>query len=766
MDTTLTAANQVQPAPNSTPGKSVGQPLDRVDGRLKVIGGAKYSGDMPVADVVYGVLITSTIARGTITGIDASQAEALPGVLRVITPANALRLPRTPDSPGGQDAAAPAFVFQMLQGTNVYYQNQPIGVVVADTFERATHAASLVKFQYDEKTPRTEIDKEKKNAYKPAIAIAYKPDTQRGDTGAGMRQASTKVSETYVTPVENHNPMEPHATLAVWEGEKLTLYDTTQGVFGTRKVIAKTFGLPVEDVRVVTHFLGGGFGCKGSLLSHVIIAALAAKQVGRPVKLALARSQMFGPVGYRSRTEQQVRLGAAADGGLTCVRHDVHSQTSSFDEFAEPSAAVTRLLYAVPNQETSHRLVRLDVGTPTYMRAPGEASGTFAIESAMDELAYALDMDPVALRLKNYAEKEPESGKPWSSKSLRECYEVASEQIGWGKRTPAPGSMKTADGLLIGQGMATATYPMLRFPSSALARLLPDGSADVQAGTQDLGTGTYTVMTQVAADALGLPPERVRFGLGDTRMPETPMSGGSMTAASTGSAVQAACAAAKAKAVALAVADPASPLFGADPLSVDVSEGRMFVKSNSSQGETYAALMARQKMPSVEVKTESKPGAEADKYAMHAFGAVFAEVSVDPDLCEVRVRRIVGAYGVGNILNAKTARSQLVGGIIFGVGMALLEETVADTHTGRVMNADLAEYHIPVNADIPEIDITFVPETDTHVNPLGVKGVGEIGIVGVAAAIANAVYHATGQRVRDLPITLDKVMKNNAERTA
>ena len=748
-------STQIPTAPNEQPGKAVGQPMDRVDGRLKVTGGAKYSADMPVADVVYGVLIMSTIARGTITGIDARAAEAQPGVIQVITPANALRLP----APTGAQASMTDRKLSLMQDANVYYQNQPIGVVVADTFERAAYAASLVKFQYDEKTPRTVLDKEKRNAYKPAKANQEPTDTRRGDPGAGMRQAAAKISETYVTPVENHNPMEPHATLSVWEGSNLTVYDATQGIFGTRKVLAKTFGLPDENVRVVSHFLGGGFGCKGSAWSHAVISALAAKQVGRPVKLVLARRQMFGPVGFRPRTEQQLRLGAARDGAMTSIGHDVHSQTSSFDEFVEPSAAATRILYDSPNEETSHRVVRLDAGTPTFMRAPGESSGTYALEAAMDELAYALAMDPVALRLKNYAEKDPESGKPWSSKSLRQCYQTASEKFGWDKRTPTPGSMKTADGQLVGWGMATATYPTRRSPSSALARLLPDGTAYVQAGTQDLGTGTYTVMTQTAADALGLPPSQVRFELGDTRMPETPVSGGSQTAASTGSAVYQASQAARAQSVALAVADAASPLSGLTADDVDVSDGRLFSKADPAKGETYAALIARHQLPNIEAKTESKPGAEKDEYTMQSFGAVFAEVQVDPDLGEVRVKRIVASYGVGNILNAKTAHSQLMGGCVFGLGMALLEETVADLRTGRVMNADLAEYHVPVNADVPDIDITVVPETDPYVNPLGVKGIGEIGITGVVAAIANAVYHASGRRVRDLPITLDKVIK-------
>ena len=751
-------STQIPKAPNAEPDKSVGQPLSRVDGRLKVTGGARYSAEMPVAGLVYAVLVMSTAANGRITAIDASAAEALPGVLKVITPANALRLPKPPDSQGSAAPRPTDRKLSLLQDMMVYYQNQPIGVVVAETFETAAHAASLVRYQYETQKPRTEMDREKKHAYRPAKANQDPTDSKRGDLAQGMASASARVTQTYHTPVENHNPMEPHATIAVWEGDKLTAYDATQGVFGDRKVLAKTFGLPVENVRVVSHFLGGGFGCKGSVWSHVPLAAMAARMVGRPVKLVLTRQQMFGPVGYRPRTEQKLQLGAGKDGALTAIGHDSYSQTSTFDEFVEATAAATRILYTTPNSETSHRLVRLDAGTPTFMRGPGESSGTFALESAMDELAYALDMDPVALRLKNYAETDPEEDKPWSSKSLRACYQAASEKFGWDKRTAAPGSMKADDGRSIGWGMATATYPTRRSAASALTRLLPDGTAYVQAGTQDLGTGTYTVMTQTAADALGLDPAQVRFELGDTEMPETPVSGGSQTAASTGSAVHAAGLAAKSQAIQLAGADAASPLHGLTEADVDVKAGRLFAKADPAKGETYAALMARQSLPMIEAKIKSAPGEEKDKYSMHSFGAVFVEVRVDPDFGEVRVTRVVGAYGVGNILNAKTARSQLLGGVVFGIGMALLEETVADTRTGRVMNPDLAEYHVPVNADVPDIDITFVPETDPYVNPLGVKGIGEIGITGVVAAIANAVYHATGKRVRDLPITVDKVM--------
>ncbi|MBV9851986.1 MAG: xanthine dehydrogenase family protein molybdopterin-binding subunit, partial [Armatimonadetes bacterium] len=528
--------------------------------------------------------------------------------------------------------------------------------------------------------------------------------------------------------------------------------------FGVQGVLAKTFGLPPGNVRCVTYFVGGGFGCKGSVWSHVVLSAMAARQAGRPVKLVLTRAQMFGPVGFRPETEQKVALGAESDGTLAMVRHDVLSQTSTFDEFVEPSATVTRMLYDSASAATSHRLSRLNYGTPTFMRAPGESSGTFAIESAMDELAYALKMDPIALRLKNYATQDPGNGKPWSSKSLRQCYQVGAEKFDWSRRTPQPRSMTTPDGKRVGLGMATATYPTRRSPASALARLLPDGTAYVQAGSQDIGTGTYTVMTQVAADALGLPPNQVRFELGDTDMPQTPVSGGSQTAASTGSAVRAAGLAARQRAIQMAVADTSSPLYGIAEADVDVQEGRLVSRSDPARGETYAALMARQKLPGIEARTQARPGDERNEYSMHSFGAVFAEVHVDPELGEIRLARLVGAYGVGNRLNAKTARSQLIGGVVYGIGMALLEQTVPDTRYGRVMNADLAEYHVPVNADVPDIDVLFVDEEDYHINPLGIKGIGEIGITGVCAALANAVYHATGKRVRNLPITLDKVL--------
>lgn len=705
---------------------AVGAPLSRVDGRLKVTGAAKYSAEFPAAGMTYAVIVQSTVANARITKIDTTAARAVPGVIEVLTHENAPKLPeQKPEPPASR-------MLTLLQDDKVRYNGQPIALIIADTLEHATEAAHRVTAKYSSIKPVTRMKPVAGTAYPPPPSNGRKPDSSKGDVSTGLAQADVRIEHTYSTPIENHNPMEPHATTAVPDGDTLTIYDATQYVIGDRDTVAKTLGIPKENVRLICHFTGGGFGCKGSAWSHVPLAGMAARVVKRPVKLVLTRRQMYGPVGARPQTEQKIALGAKHDGTLTAVKHEVLSHTSRFEDFSEPSAMVSRMLYESPNIETRHRLVKLDVGTPTFQRAPGESTGTFAIESAMDELAIALNMDPLALRLKNYAEKDPDSGHPWSSKSLRECYRVASEQFGWSKRVAKPGAMRDGD-TLVGYGMATATYPANRQKASAVAKLTSDGRGNVhalvQTASQDIGTGTYTIMTQIAADALGLPPEQVRFELGDSRMPPSPVSGGSMTAASTGSAVDAVC-----------------------------REARKQLDALVAQKGGLDAALASLPDRTLTVTQDSAPGAEKQEYAMHSFGAVFAEVRVDRDLGEIRVPRIVASYGAGKILNAKTGRSQLIGGIVWGLGMALEEETLVDQRTGRYMNADLAEYHVPVNADVGELDVSFVDEMDAHVNPIGAKGIGEIGITGVAAAIANAVYNATGVRVRELPITLSKVM--------
>jgi xanthine dehydrogenase YagR molybdenum-binding subunit len=732
----------------------LGQPLDRIDGQSKVTGQARYAAEHPLPRLAHAVLVTSTIAHGRIATIQTAVAERMRGVVLVMTHLNAPKLPNQ----GRPALEPPAGRFlNLLQNDQVQYNNQPVALVVAETLEQAQDAARFVQIAYAASPAELDFDRAKTVAHPALKARDEEAATSRGDFLGGWHSASTRVDAVYTTPEETHNPMEPHATIAHWEGEHLTLYDSTQGVTGVKTVVAKTLGLPVGQVRVLCPHVGGGFGCKGSAWSHVLLAAMASRQAGRPVKLVLDRPQMFGMVGYRPRTEQRLRLGATADGRLTAMGHEVIASTSFQEDWLEPSALLTRMLYTSENQQTSHRLARLHHGTPTFTRAPGPASGSFALESAMDELAYALKMDPIALRLKNYAETDLGRGLPWSSKALRQCYAAGAERFGWSSRTPEPRSMRKGP-LLVGWGMATAVYPSHRSPASASARFLPDGSALVQSGSQDLGTGTYTVMTQVAAEALGLPLDRVRFELGDTALPEAPGSGGSQSVASVAPAVQAAARAARDKLVALALADPQSPLHGSRPEEAVVELGQMFRKAAPERREAVQALLARHGGQVVEATAKATPGAEAKAFSMNAFGAIFAEVNVDPDLGIITVPRLVGAYGVGQLLNRKTGHSQLMGGIVWGISMALHEKTEMDLRTGRAVNGNLAEYHVPVHADIGSIDLIVVDEVDPQINGLSAKGIGEIGIVGVAAAIGNAVFHATGRRIRALPITLDNLL--------
>jgi len=716
--------------------EALGAPIDRVDGRLKVTGAAKYAAEYPLDRLAHAVMITSTIANGTVRSIDSAALMKMPGVLAVLTPQNAPRLPGAQQSSqGGASGGAPARpamrVPTLLQDDRVRYNGQPIGVVVADAFEHATAAAMAAKVTYTEAAPTLDIHTSPTIPAEQVRPLGGERAYRRGDVESALARAAVRVDHTYTTPLENHNPMEVHNTIALWEGDALTVYDSTQGIFSVRNTLAQTFGIPRENVRVVSYFTGGGFGSKGGAWSHQMLAAMAAKQVGRPVKLVLTRRQMFGPVGGRPETIQRVTLGAARDGTLSAIRHTSKSNTSMLENWVEPALSQTRMLYACPNVETIYDLVKLNVGSPTFQRAPGESTGTFALESAMDELAYELGLDPIALRLMNYAERDPENDRPWSSKSLRECYRLGAEKFGWARRDPKPRSMMSG-GKLVGYGVATATYPARRQPAGTSAKLLGDERVLVRAGSQEIGCGTYTVMSQIAADALGIPVERVHFELGSTDMPENPASTGSVTAASTGSAVNEAALALKAKLDALLAGGLAS--------------------------HTATELIAKNGGQSPEITISARPGAEQQQYSMHSFGAVFTEVHVDQDLGVIRVPRVVTAHGVGKVLNEKTARSQIQGGVVWGVGMALLERTDIDPRNGRYVNADLAEYHVPVNADIGTIEAHFVEENDPHVNPIGVKGAGEIGITGVAASIANAIYHATGKRVRDLPIRIEHLL--------
>jgi xanthine dehydrogenase YagR molybdenum-binding subunit len=735
----------------------IGKPLDRIDGRVKVTGRAIYAYEHDVPDAAYAVLVVSSIANGRIASIDTHEAEQARGVLLVMTHQNS---PIPPGARNQSKTSPPGHAVQVLQDDVIYYANQPIAVVVAETFADAVAGAHLVHLQYASQPPQVDLESRLTQTYAPEKAGGGGDPsaTHRGDVASGMARADARIDNVYRTPFQVHNPMEPHATIAVWDAaDRLTIYDATQGVFSDRGRIASVFALPPENVRVISPYLGGGFGSKGPMWSHVILAAMAARQAKRPVKLAVTRPQMFGMLGCRSETRQAIAIGAARDGTIVALRNDTVSHTSMFGEFVEAASLPARMLYQSSNNSTSQRLVRSNIGQPSYMRAPGEASGTYGLEAAMDEMAYALKMDPVEFRLKNYAEADPQENKPWSSKSLRECYRQGAQRFGWSKRPLEPRSMRQGN-ILIGWGMASSVYPTRRSVSNASARLNADGTFSVDAGTQELGTGTYTIMTQVAADSFGVDARQVKFRLGDTILPQTPVSGGSQTAASTGSAVYLASQALREKLIQMAIRDSHSSLSGLGAQEVVLSKGRLYARNNPSKRETFQQLILRSGQPYVEAKAEAKPDGEKERYSMYAFGAQFAEVRVDADLGEIKVSRMLGCFGAGRILNAKTARSQFIGGMIWGISMALYEYAATDKRLGRWVNNNLAEYHVPVNADIGQIDAFWIDEKDDHVNPLGAKGIGEIGITGAAAAVANAVFHATGKRVRDLPITLDKLI--------
>jgi xanthine dehydrogenase YagR molybdenum-binding subunit len=730
----------------------LGQPIDRINGRQKVTGTARYAAEFSVAGVVHAVLVESTIGVGQIVSFDLAEAQKMPGVLAIIAPQNAIRLPMQKGSP--QTVHAP-----LLQDMTVVYNGQHVAVVVADALDRAIAAAAKVRVQYQAGEPVTRMEAVLDQAYEPKHFRngTRPPDSQRGDPDSAFSTGAVRLEATYVTPVENHNPMEPHATIARWDGpagqERLTVWHTTQGITATQTSLAALFGIEPSKVRVICPFVGGGFGCKGNTWPPAVLAAMAAKIVGRPVKLVVTGAQMFTSNGYRPQTVQKLRFAAAPNGRLLSMRHDGFSQMSMpvLGEYSEPVGLPTEMLYACDNVAVTHRLVATNASLPTYMRAPGEAPGDFALESAMDELAAALGMDPIEFRLRNYAENDPHEGKPFASKELRACYAMGAEAFGWLRRNPVPRSMRDGP-YLVGLGMATSTYPTNRSPADARVRVTARGATLVQVGSQDIGTGTYTVMAQTAASVLGIPVGWVRVELGDSTLPKAPVSGGSQTVASVGPAVLAAAQSVRTKLFDMARADRWP---GAPDAALRLQNG---VVIGPDGRLPIAELMARRDLDSVEATEHAAAGAADSQYSKHAFGAQFAEVRVDPELGEVRVMRYVGAFDCGHVLNAKTARSQLIGGIVYGIGMALMEETHVDEDTGRVVNSNISEYLMPVNADIPAIEAIIVPSDDTRSNPLGAKGIGELPMVGVAAAVANAVWHATGVRVRRLPIRIEDLI--------
>jgi xanthine dehydrogenase YagR molybdenum-binding subunit len=775
---------------NNTGTEITGKPIDRVDGRLKITGAATYSAEFNIPNLAYGVVITSTITKGHINQIDTSLAMKIPGMLQVLTYKNSLNLhfPQGSDPGSGKYAEKDLLP---LQSDRIFYDGQAIAVVIAQTFEVAEQAASLVKVSYSPDEPLILMEKNLGKAYKPKSGLGgAQLEQKRGDVETAFKSAQVKTDETYTTPVYHHNAMEPHATIAQWNGEELMVYDSTQSVFGSRNLLSNMLGVPQDKIRLVSLYIGGGFGSKGFSWPNTVMTCMAAKLVDRPVKLVLSRQQMFSTAGRRTQTIQHIQLGADPAGKLSALKHDTISETSFVDEFTESCGVASIMIYETPNASVSHSLVRLNRGTPCPMRAPGEAPGSFAIEVAMDEMALKLNMDPVAFRLANYSEADPQKKKPFSSKYLRDCYTRGAELIGWTNRSDVPGKIKQGK-MLVGYGMSTATYPANRSSSTAKAILLANGNAEIECCTQDIGTGTYTVMTQIAADALAMPVDKIKMKLGDSNYPKGANSGGSQVSASVGPAIRAASLGLIDKLIILALGDPASPLYGMKKEDIAMQDGRFYLKTQTDKGESYTSILNRSRLPQLEAEaiteastreqTEASPAAgskeesvkeeskknlavqEDEKvnrkaYSFHSFGAQFVRVLVDPDLMTVHVDKAVAVMDIGKVLNLKTAKNQIMGGMIFGIGMALMEETTYDPNRGRVVTRDLANYLVPVHADMPEFEVEFLDKPDLLISPIGARGIGEIGITGMAAAIANAITNATGKRVRDLPITIDKLI--------
>jgi xanthine dehydrogenase YagR molybdenum-binding subunit len=726
--------------------------MTRVDGRAKVTGEARYTAELAPPGTVELALVNATIAAGRVLDVDGGDA----GALAVIDHRTLPRIAGEPHLlPSLLGQAAPGESFFPLQDDVVHYAGQPVALVVAETLEGAQHAASKVRVAYDTAPHVATIEQGRDRAYEPPRLFGglMPARNERGDVDAALASADVRVEAAFHLAANHHNPLEAPATIAWWEGDKLTLVDSTMGVRATQLTVAHLLGLPLARVRVLAGFIGGSFGMKAMVWPHVTLTALAARVVGRPVRLVLTRPQMFTSNGQREEQEQRIALGATRAGRLTAIRHDKLSVTSPFDDWAEPAMGVSSQLYACKHYRGVHRLIHGNTMTPTFTRGPGEAVGVFTLETAMDELAYALELDPLELRLRNHTPVD-DRGHAWSSDGLPECLRLGAERFGWADRDPVPRARRDGHWLL-GTGMATAAYPIAFFfpEQRARARIHADGSAVVQMATVEFGTGALTMATQVAADALGLDPDAISFQGGDSELPNASSTVGSAGSSMISSAVHAAGTALREQLVALAVSDPGSPLHGA--ATVSVSGG---VLRAGDAHESYGELLARNHTADMEATGGWRPPAFDGPYGLLTFGAQFAEVAVDPDLGLVRVRRLGGAFAPGRVLNPLLARSQLMGGMLWGMSQALLEGNAIDPRTGRWAAGNLAEYLVPVNADAPEVDVAFVEVADELVGLLGAKGVGEIGQVGVAAAIANAVFHATRRRVRELPIAPELVM--------
>jgi len=728
----------------------IGSANSRVDGPAKVTGKAKYAGEFNVSRLAYGSVVESTIAKGRIVRIDTSEALQVGGVLNVLT--HESRPPMASTDKAWKDEVAPeeGSPFRPLYDEQIMFSGQPIALVLAEEWEIARYAASLVRIEYEKQAFVTDIRQQRDKAF-----VVDKPDKPHGDANKAFAAAHVRHEAEYFIPTEHHNPMELFASTAVWDGGgKLTVYDKTQGVQNVQHYLCGVFEKKADDVRVMSPYVGGAFGSGLRPQYQVVLAVLGALALQRSVRLVLTRQQMYG-LGYRPATIERLALGAKADGTLDAITHEAIGVTSEFEDFSRNDTGWAALLYKSTNAKYVHRLARLDVPTSCDMRAPGAATGVYALESAMDELAVALKLDPIELRLRCYSDRDQNEDVPYTSKALRECYRQGAEAFGWHQRKPEAQSMR--DGReLVGWGMATGVWEALQVPMAARIVLTANGHAEVSCAATDIGTGTYTIMAQIAADKLGLPIENISVKLGDSSLPQAPVEGGSWIAASASHAVAATAEEVRKELLALAKTMKDSPFADATPEDVLLADGKIVGKRDGHRTVSMADAMRNGAIDRIEKeKTNSFP--EDSSHARNTHSAVFAEVKVDEQLGVIRVTRIVNAVAAGRILNTKTARSQIMGGVVWGIGMALHEETVYDHRFGRIMNANIAEYHVPVNVDVHDIKVIFVDEPDEIINPLGIKGLGEIGIVGVAAAIANAVYHATGKRVRDLPITLDKL---------
>ncbi|WP_288037021.1 xanthine dehydrogenase family protein molybdopterin-binding subunit [Acidiphilium sp.] len=730
-------------------GSNAGQSVTRRDGIAKVTGAATFAADNHPQGVLRAVYVPATIARGRVIRLDTGAARAHPGVVEVFTPEN------RPALAGDPDAKPFLFAFrtEVLQSAEIRYANQPIALVVAETVEAATEAARLVVPHYEALPPRLGLDGDA--PYKPESGNFGRPaETVFGDVAAGHAAARHAVDLTYETPAQYHNAMETHAIVATWDGDQLALDVPSQAIVMSRGAYGYYFGIPAENVTIRSPYLGGGFGSKAVINGPALLAILAARALRRPVKLMLRREQMFGPVGHRGATRQRLRIGTSADGRMTVLDHESLATTSTFDDFIEGAADASLGLYATEALRSTQYAVRADIGTPGPMRAPGIATGSAALECAVDEMAEAAGLDPLEFRLRNYADAEPGTGRPYSSKALRECYRQGAERFGWAGRPLAPRQMTDDRGLLVGWGMGTALFHAPMFAAEARATLRPDGTGLVETAAADMGQGAWTALAQIAADGLGLPLDRIEFRAGSSDLPDGGIAGGSGHTATAGGALHAAGSDAVRRLGEIAVADPASPLFGANA-GVVARDGRLFARDDDSRSESYVEIIARAGGAAVQgTGSAARPPEAAERHAMYSHGAVFAEVKIDPALFQIRVTRLVGAFAAGRIINPHLATSQLMGGMIWGLSFALHEEARHDRRTGRIVNADFAGYHIPVNADVAGLDVITVHEEDPHVNPLGIKGVGEIGITGTVGAIGNAIWHATGTRVRRFPIRI------------